>query len=223
MKLLLFDIDGTLLRTAGAGRESTRRAMLEIYGSAEGVETHAFSGKTDWRTLVELLGETHTHDEIAARLHHYNEAMGRHIGDIIGGYAVSACPFALETVAALRKEDRFALGILTGNVSHAANAKLRAAGFDPSWFPIGAYGHEAYSRNDLPVLAIQRAAAHYQRPFTPHETIIIGDTVMDIECARAVGAQAVAVCTGFESREILSAAEPDALLDDLTTLLNWIG
>jgi len=73
------------------------------------------------------------------------------------------------------------------------------------------------------VLAIQRAAAHYQRPFTPHETIIIGDTVMDIECARAVGAQAVAVCTGFESREILSAAEPDALLDDLTTLLNWIG
>jgi phosphoglycolate phosphatase len=111
------------------------------------------------------------------------------------------------------------LGIVTGNVSLTAPVKLRAAGFDPAWFPIGAYGSEALERNDLPALALERACRFCGHHLTPTDVTIIGDTEADIACARAIGARAVAVTTGFTSREALAAAQPDHLLDDLSGLL----
>jgi phosphoglycolate phosphatase-like HAD superfamily hydrolase len=124
-------------------------------------------------------------------------------------------------VAELRRRG-VPLGLVTGNVSTTAPIKLRAAGFDPGWFSIGAYGSESVDRNHLSALALKRAAAHLQRPIAPERVMVIGDTVADIECARAVGATAVAVLTGYCPAADLVAAGPDYLLNDLTTFLDEV-
>ncbi len=221
-KLILFDIDGTLLLTQGAGRESTRLAMTEVFGTAGAIDTHHFSGKTDWQTLFELLEGRCTRDEIGAILPVYNETVGRHIGDIISNFAVTPTPGAVEAVTRLRARPDLSLGVLTGNPSRAAEVKLRAGGFDPAWFPVGAFGHEAFHRNDLPELAIQRARAHYGHDFPLSDIIIIGDTIMDIACARASGVVAAVVLTGFETREALEAAQPDAIFETLSDFATWV-
>ena len=114
------------------------------------------------------------------------------------------------------------LGIVTGNTSKTAPIKLRAVGFDPSWFVANAYGSESISRNVLPALAIDRARKITGYDFQPNEVIVIGDTVADIDCARAVGAVAVAVQTGFEEPHLLEQANPDYLLKDLTSFLETV-
>lgn len=222
MRLILFDIDGTLLLTKGAGRESTRRAMTEVFGRAGAIDTHVFSGKTDWQTLAELLADTHSVDDIGAIMPVYHEAVGRHVDAIIADFAVTATPFALDSLERLRSRPDLAFGLLTGNPERAAMAKLRAAGFEPGWFPVGAYGHESVDRNELPALAIYRARSFYGQPFPAHEVIIVGDTVMDIACARAAGAVAAVVLTGFEQREALEAARPDQIFETLREFAAWV-
>jgi phosphoglycolate phosphatase-like HAD superfamily hydrolase len=218
-RLILFDIDGTLLKTDGAGRVSTRAAMLEVFGVAGAIDAHNFGGKTDWQTLTELLSDHgHTRESIGAIMARYEQAIAEHLTRIIVNHDCAPCPGAMETALALRTNPAYTLGIVTGNVSSTAPIKLRSAGYDPAWFPIGAYGSESMDRNDLPALALQRAMAYTGATLTAEETIVIGDTPADIECARALGGVAVAVCTGFSSRESLIAAQPDFLLDDLTSL-----
>ena len=219
--LLLFDIDGTLLRTNGAGRESTRRAMLDVYGTEGNLATFHFGGRTDWQIVLDLLEESpYSEDEIVARLPQYHDSIARHLSDVIASFPVETCPGGVETVRALLDQPNIALGIVTGNVASAAPVKLRAAGYDPDWFPVGAFGHEAQLRAALPPLAMQRAEALYGSPFTPQRVVVIGDTPADVECARAAGAWSVAVNTGFEERESLVMAGPDVLLEDLTGFLD---
>jgi phosphoglycolate phosphatase-like HAD superfamily hydrolase len=121
-------------------------------------------------------------------------------------------------VQALLTDPHFLLGLVTGNVSTTAPYKLRAAGYDPAWFVIGAYGSEAVDRNVLPALALKRAIDHCGHTLHPHEVIVIGDTLADIACARALGAVAVAVTTGFADRDTLAAAQPDYLIESLAEL-----
>lgn len=220
-KLLLFDIDGTLVLSKGAGREATVRSLQEVFGTDAGVRSLPFGGKTDWQILGEVLPAHGFHaDEIRARLGDFQQAMARHLQAIIGDYAVEACIGTHEVIAALREREDILPGIVTGNVQTTAPIKLRAAGFDPAWFAIGAYGSESARRNDLPPLALQRAIAYCGETIPPQDVIVIGDTVADIECTRAIpGAIAVAVCTGFEARENLIAAQPDYLLENMTTFL----
>lgn len=224
IELILFDIDGTLLWPKGVGRESTRAAMLEVFGTIGTLDTHNFGGKTDWFTLVEVLtGDGYRVGDIERMMPVYETAIARHLANIIGQFPVEPCPGALELVHRLHQAGRVGLGLVTGNVSSTAPLKLRAAGFDPAWFPVGAFGSEAYSRDDLPALALQRAAVYYGRSIAPGQVVVIGDTPADIACARALGAHAVAVKTGFASSESLIAARPDFLLEDLTTLLETLG
>jgi phosphoglycolate phosphatase len=217
-KLILFDIDCTLLLTGGAGREATLHAMQEVFGTTSRIDSHTFGGKTDWQTLVEQL-EEHGFDEsrIGEVMHDYAAAIGRHLDAIIHRYPVRPCPGALELVRDLHERDVIALGIVTGNVFTTAPIKLRAAGFDPAWFPVGAYGNEALQRDHLPPLALERANRHYQRQIQPSQVIVVGDTTADIACARALGGVAVAVLTGFCDPQELIDAKPDFLLDDLTS------
>lgn len=219
--LLLFDIDGTLLRTNGAGRESTRRALIEIYGTEGDLSSFHFGGRTDWQIVLDLLAGTGlAEDEIVERLPAYHDAIARHLREVIAGFPVEACPSAVEVVQALHQRPEVALGLVTGNVGSTAPVKLSAAGFDPAWFPVGAFGHEAKVREALPPLAMQRANAHFAADFVPARVIVIGDTPADVACARATGAHAVAVNTGFEGRAVLEAAEPDVLLEDLSGFLD---
>lgn len=214
--LFLFDIDCTLLYTYGAGREAVRLALHEVFGTVGALDGFVFSGKTDAFTLRQILAnEAFSDNELTARGDAYREALTRHIGAVIPRFEVKALPGALDLVQRLRAEGAL-LGIVTGNIAGSAHIKLRVAGFDPAWFPIGAYGHESADRDDLPPLALARAIEYYQQPILPQDVIVIGDTPMDVACARALGAVAVAVDTGFEGREALIASQPDFLLDDLT-------
>ncbi len=215
MKLILFDIDGTLVWTRGAGREATHLAMLEVFGTVGALVDHKFGGKTDWQTLMELLHEGGvSHEEIERRMPDYNGAMERSLNAIIHQYDVQPCPGAVELVESLHQRPDVGLGIVTGNVIGTAPIKLRAAGFDPAWFPIGAYGSEARERDNLPAIAVARADAYYNYAFKPQEVIVIGDTLADITCARSLGAVAVAVETGFAQPGDLDGA--DYRLKDLT-------
>lgn len=221
-ELILFDIDGTLIWPKGAGRESTRRAMLEVFGTEAAIGNHNFGGKTDWFTLHELLSEQgYTEERIGQMMPVYEQAVARHLAQIIGSFPVQACTGAVELVLELRRRGLL-LGVLTGNVSATAPIKLRAGGFDPAWFPVGAYGSEAADRNLLPFLALERARRHLQRAIAPEQVVIIGDTPADVACARALGAVAVAVLTGFSSREEVTSAAPDYVLDDLTQFVDRV-
>lgn len=223
MKLVLFDIDCTLLWTNGAGREAMRRSLLEIFGTAGAIEKLRFGGKTDWQVITELVHEDalpggYSHEAIAARIPDFHAAMARNLAAIIHKYEINICEGAPEAVDRLRERDDVQLGLVTGNMRESAFVKLRIAGFDPAWFPIGAYGHESMHRSDLTPLALQRAIEHYGYPFTPQDTYVIGDTPNDVACARAIGAWAIAVNTGFEGRASLEASQPDHLLENLTEL-----
>lgn len=224
IQLILWDIDGTLLWPKGAGRASTRLALLDVFKTDGGIENHHFGGKTDWQTLLDLLpAEGFTHDDIQHHFPVFEAAIARHLSAIIGDYPVEACPAAHDVVATLRQRGHPLQGIVTGNVSSTAPIKLRAAGFDPSWFSIGAYGSESPNRNDLPFLALARAEQCLGRNIHPEQVAIVGDTLADIACARALGAVAVAVKTGYATNpDELAQAQPDYLLDDLTTFFGQV-
>lgn len=214
-KLLLFDIDGTLVWTRGAGREATRHAMLEVFGTCGVLDTHIFGGKTDWQTLTELLGMTEA--EIQGYMPRYSEVMGRHMARVIGNYPVVPTPGGIELIATLRGRADVVLGIVTGNVPHAAPVKLSAAGYDPAHFSVAAYGSERMLRDDLPALAVERAERLTGYRFAPRDVWVIGDTAADVSCARAINARVVAVKTGYgDSPQEVAAAQPDYLLNDLT-------
>lgn len=222
--LLLFDIDGTLLTGNGVGRLATRAAMIEVFGKSGNIDAHHFAGKTDWYTLIELLDrEGITPQEVARRLPDYERALAHHMAIAVQQRPVVPITGAHETLAQLRQSGDYLLGIVTGNLAATTPIKLRAAGFDPDWFPIGAYGSEAIERNDLPPIALKRANTYSGRTYTPDDVLVIGDTLMDIACARALGAKVAAVATGFSTREELEAAKPDYLIDSLTELLPIVG
>jgi phosphoglycolate phosphatase-like HAD superfamily hydrolase len=191
--------------------------MEEVFGTASRLDSHNFGGKTDWQTLVELL-EEHGYDEarVGEYMDRFAESMARHTAAIIGSYPTQPCPGAIEVIQDLRQRDDLLLGLVTGNVALNVPVKLRAAGFDPGWFPVGAFGNDARHRNDLPPIALARAIVHYQQHIEPKQVIVIGDTPMDVACARALGAVAVAVRTGFCKPGELEDAAPDIILEDLT-------
>ncbi|MCC6895036.1 MAG: HAD family hydrolase [Anaerolineae bacterium] len=219
IQLILWDIDGTLLTMKGVGRETTRLAMLEVFKMDIGLENHYFGGKTDWRTLLDLLPPLGvTELMIEASMPAYEQAAASHMTRIIADYAAEVCPGAHALVTELHHRGFPLQGLVTGNTSTIAPIKLRAGGFDPDWFVVGAYGSESPDRNALPALAVARAEKLTGRKIAPEQVIVIGDTPADIACARALGAVAVAVKTGFPATPTeLAESNPDYLLNDLTT------
>jgi len=222
-RLILFDIDGTLLISKGLGRESKRRAMIDIFGTDGDVMTHPFGGKTDWQILVETL-EKHniTPDEIARQMDQYLVTMARYMTELAPDFEHNVLPNAMELVTHFHHDPETVVGVVTGNNRQTAPIKLQSAGFNPDWFVVGAFGNESTNRDDLPRLALQRANENFKTTLSGEQVIVIGDTVMDVQCARAVGGVAVAVLTGFEDPKLLKAAKPDYLLNDLTKFMDVV-
>jgi len=215
--LVLFDIDGTLLRAAGSGRAATERAMQEVFGTVGKLADYHFSGKTDWHTLLTLLTpEGFSEADIQAALSRYDTAIARHMADVMRDYHIQALPGALELVHTLAQRADVLLGIITGNMPQMADLKLRAAGFDPQTFALAVYGSEAPVRRQLVPLALERSEQRGGKHFDPSSTVFIGDTPDDIDCAHSIGARAIAVATGSASRAELEQHQPVVVLDDLT-------
>ena len=222
-KLVLFDIDGTLLVTKGATRASNALAIQETFGVTVDVMTHPFGGKTDWQILREVLERYGiTGKEIGQKMSAYEHAFARQLSAVIHNFDGMALPGAHTLVNALDERDDVLVGLVTGNTSMTAAVKLQALDFEPETFVVGAFGSEADDRNLLPKLALDRAIRLTKQDILPADVIIVGDTVKDVACARALGGVAVTVFTGYEARENIIHAQPDYMLEDLTQFLETV-
>lgn len=218
-RLVLFDIDGTLLWPDGAGKASMRLALEQVYGTAGPIETYKFAGYTDRRTVGRLLLDAGLPPEhIWARFEQLGPAMESALRSLLHDrqHDIRPCPGALELVDALARHPAALVGLVTGNLQLTAALKLQAAGFDPVVFRVGAYGDEAESRDDLPPRAIERARQLTGVSFKGGQVVIIGDTPDDMRCGRGVGARSMAVMTGWVDRPVMEALHPDILFDDLS-------
>jgi phosphoglycolate phosphatase-like HAD superfamily hydrolase len=216
-KLVLFDIDGTLLWTDGAGREAIHRALVKEMGTAGPIEGFRFDGKTDPQIVHELL---------AAAGHPSADNPG-HVQAVCDRYAallhselhkpernVRVLPGVKSLLEALEARGDIVLGLLTGNLAAGADLKLQRAGIDPAKFAVGAFGSDAAEREALPAIAVARATKVMGRPPTGHDVVILGDTPADVTCGGAIGARAIGVATGFFTAEDLRAAGAYAVFED---------
>jgi len=214
MKLLLFDIDGTLLTTNGAGRPAVESAIADLVGRPISTDGITFSGKTDPQILREVLVQNDADDDLLnGRFHDVVEAFRTTMHRVFDPAGADALLGAQSLVEQLHADERFQLALLTGNLEEMAYLKVGAIGFDEQHFPFGAFGSDHADRNELPGIARSRATAHAGAE--PREAVIIGDTPRDIECGRAGGCMTIAVATGRFDRDTLAEHEPDVLLDSL--------
>jgi phosphoglycolate phosphatase-like HAD superfamily hydrolase len=218
--LYLFDIDGTLVDTGGAGMAALEEATREVFGN-DGPPLD-LAGATDLGIVINIhrhFGIEPTAERIDAYLSVYqkrldwNLAHGGFPGRVIEGVAG-----LLETLAS---RPQATLGLLTGNTARGAAAKVRHFGL-ASYFPFGAYGCDHADRNCLGPIALERAAAHAGRSFSPEITWIIGDTPKDIACAKSIGARCLAVATGRFSVSELRAHGADEVVETLDQAAGWI-
>jgi phosphoglycolate phosphatase-like HAD superfamily hydrolase len=217
VRLFLFDVDGTLVSARGAGRAAMARALDAVYGTRGAIDGYDFRGKTDPRAVFDVLhGAGFTDAAIAARLSacfaRYVTELDALIGD---GSRVDVMPGVVDLVRALGARRDAIVGLLTGNVEGGARVKLRHTGMWP-WFRVGAFGSDAADRRALPAIACERARRLAGGAVPFERVTIIGDTPLDVDCARSCGAVAVAVATGHHPASELEACCPDVLFADLS-------
>lgn len=217
MRLVLFDIDGTLLNAHGAGKRSVTRALEEVFGTAGPVATHRFGGKTDpqiCRELLHLAGVS-----AAAITSKLPRVLERYLGHLEAELrlpgAVEVLPGVVELLDRLAADPTVTLGLLTGNVREGAKLKLGVPGLE-GYFPFGAFGSDDADRTALPRVAYQRAQQHTGHRFEGEQIVIVGDTPADVTCGRSIGARALAVATGPYLLTELIAHQPSSAFATLS-------
>jgi len=215
VRLFLFDVDGTLVSARGAGRLALTQALVETFGTAGAVDRYDFRGKTDPRIVLDLMTEADIPPaSVRARMGACFDAYVRELERLIGdGARVQLMPGVADLVRALARRADALVGLLTGNIEAGARAKLRSTGLLPL-FRVGAYGSDDGDRRRLPAIARARARVTSGQEFAPERVVIIGDTPLDVDCARACGAVAVAVATGQHAAAELAGHTPDLLFED---------
>ena len=215
MRLYLFDVDGTLVSAKGAGRRAIAQALQEVYGASGPYETYDMRGKTDLQIVSDLMAGAGISERLVAE--RLGQFFSRYVEtlevELQGG--VELLPGISELVRRLHESPEAVVGLLTGNIEAGARIKLASAGLLP-YFKVGAYGSDDPDRTKLPALAARRAEALLGEPVHPRRVVVIGDTPLDIHCARVFGARAVAVATGQHGMEELAAHNPDALFPDFS-------
>jgi phosphoglycolate phosphatase len=216
MRVILFDIDGTLVRTGGAGKAAMEDALRATFAVREVLDTVPYSGRTD-RAIARDLLRVHGIPYTAANERTLREAYLAQLPATLGRYPGLVCPGVAELVAELAACPNTLLGLLTGNVRAGAAAKLGHYGL---WqhFACGGFGDDHYDRDDVARAAVASARQVAGRDFDPRAVWVVGDTPLDVSCARAVGANAVAVATGWHPLEELTACAPDHVFADLSDL-----
>jgi len=218
VKLVLFDIDGTLLLSDGAGRRAIHRALNEVFGTT-GPTDYFFDGKTDpqiVRELMRLAG--HGNEHIDARMERlferYLELLHEELSD--PSHHPYALPGVPELLDALESRAHVILGLLTGNLERGARAKLEAVGLNPARFRVGAYGSDHEDRPELPAIAAARTKRQLGIDVTGNAIVVIGDTPADLTCGKALGASAIGVATGRYTVEQLRRHDPIEVFRDLS-------
>jgi len=214
-RLILFDIDGTLLSAGRAARESILAALRAVLGWDGTADGNDFSGKTDPQILRELVEEFVGADRFQAELAPVLDRYVEELRSRLRPEAVVPKPGVPELLERLAREPNVVLGLLTGNIERGARLKLDPPGFN-RFFPFGAFGDDSADRYRLPAVAVARARERTGRDFAGESVVIIGDSVHDVGCGRPLGARTVAVATGPTSAERLAAERPNAVCQDFS-------
>lgn len=223
-RLLLFDIDGTLVR-GGPAKSAFELALVETFGTTGDSEGVSFAGKTDPQIARELLsGAGFSGAEIDAG---FETLWGRYLGHLetrLVDRPMEVLPGVPELLDALVPHADVGVGLLTGNIEGGARLKLGSARL---WerFHMGSYGSDHEERDALPAIALERAHGVWGRRVAPTEAIVIGDTPRDVQCGRKGGARTLAVATGTYGAEELEATGAERVLPDLSAtedVLAWL-
>jgi phosphoglycolate phosphatase len=217
-RLVLFDIDGTLLTADGAARRAFHRAMLDVFGTVGPIGSHRFDGKTDPQIARELLTLAGLPDAavtagLPALFAMYLRELSIEFAQPAHRTAVMPGVFALLDHLE-RSTDDVVLGLLTGNIREGAALKLESAGIAHD-FRVGAFGSDAERRDALPPVAVERARTLTGVTFSRRDIVIIGDTPSDITCGSALGVRAIGVATGRHEAGSLAEAGADCVFGDL--------
>ena len=217
-RLVLFDIDGTILTDRGASRCAFADALESVFDYRGDLSRYDFSGRTDPQIAHMVLRDAgHSHDDVQSRLPQLWELY-------LGGLARNATSDRVhvmagirELIAELESHDAVVLALLTGNIEPGARLKLAGAGLnDP--FPFGAFGSDSADRTELPPIAMQRASAHVGREFRGADVVIIGDSIYDVRCGVPYEATTIAVASGKTPAETLRAENPTHFFESASDL-----
>lgn len=212
MHVLLFDIDGTLVNTRGSGLHALKVAFAETFDCPppEQIDT---AGRTD-RGIAQELFLAQAIDNSHGNWVRFRDAYLRHLTDQMARRQGVVLPGVTRLLKELGRWSHISLGLLTGNVQDGARIKLAHFGLH-DYFRFGGFGERHPERNAVAEEALQAARRAISHPLALDRVWVIGDTVLDIQCARHIGAQAIAVATGFQDKRDLAEQAPDLLLDDL--------
>jgi phosphoglycolate phosphatase-like HAD superfamily hydrolase len=215
-RLLLFDIDGTLINSAGAGVQALRDVLREQFGISDNLKGIEIAGRTDRGIVHQILRKQKIEpNEINTTrfLEQYVELLAVELPQRPG----RVLPGVMELLSRLSPRPEVVLALLTGNVERGAKVKLEHYGL---WhfFEFGAFADDHHDRNELGAFARQRAREKHGIEFESAAIDVIGDTPHDIACGKAIGARTIAVATGSFSREQLAAYEPERIFDDLANV-----
>lgn len=215
MKLVLFDVDGTLLSCGPQVRPLFAAALDEVYGRRGDLDGYSFAGKTDPRIVLDLMtGAGLPRGEVLARLPRMHDAYLDRLDAGLDRGRMRLLPGVVALLERLHATPGVTVGLLTGNWRRGAEIKLSRFGLG-RFFAFGAYGDDGVARTELPPVAMARAAAHAGRDFSCAEALIVGDSTEDVACAAAHQVACLAVATGFTPAERLQRAGARWVVDDL--------
>jgi phosphoglycolate phosphatase-like HAD superfamily hydrolase len=221
MKFLLFDIDGTLIDSGGAGTRSLDLAFQEIFAVGNAFRSISMAGKTDIQILregMELHGLDFSPDILPAFLSAYTRNLKVQIAKG-GGHVKEGIRAAL---ALLSGRDDFILGLLTGNIEDGARIKLDTFGLS-NYFTVGAFGSDNEDRNRLLAVALDKLHRSHALSLSFADCVVIGDTPRDVACAKPYGASVIGVATGPYSSQVLTEAGADVVFEDLSDTGQFIS
>jgi phosphoglycolate phosphatase-like HAD superfamily hydrolase len=206
VRLLLFDIDGTLLTCGGQSKPLFREALLEVFGRTGEIDRYDFSGRTDPRIVLDLMsGAGVPAEKIRAGTPRVRDAYLDRLEAAIDPAEVRVYPGVVDLLETLSRRDDCVLALLTGNWERGAGIKLRSVGLD-RYFAFGSFGDDCTDRRMLPPIALERAAKRHGRTFDPESIWILGDSLLDVDCAQAHGLRCLGVATGRTSAADLDRA-----------------
>ena len=226
MRLVVFDIDGTLIHSGGSGRRALEGAIAAVWGVQSALSGYSLGGKTD-PLILDYVAQTHldnghlTEDTVAPVLERYLALLEEGLRNAQGYKVLDG---VTDILPRLDSEPSVALALGTGNIESGARLKLERGDLN-RYFPVGGFGSDAHLRADVIGAAVDKSVAHYGRSFD--EVWIVGDTIHDVTAGHAHGHKVLAVATGVDSREVLASASPELLVDTLSddivadTLLGW--
>jgi len=216
VRLLLFDIDGTLVDCGGQTHAIFAAALVEVFGTCGDIDRYSMAGRTDPQIVIDLMtGAGLARAEVDAGLPAMRDLYLPRLERVLDRCHMRLLPGVLELLESLAARPDVELALLTGNWEGGARSKL--ARFDLNrFFPFGAFGSDGVHRSELPPIALARAERHLGRPIPPRQALVIGDSPYDVSCARDHGIPVLAVATGRTPAATLAAAGADWVIPNLT-------